>query len=254
METLFLYVIKSLILPPGLNVVLILVGLVLLIRYKKTGYFFILSSALSLYLLSTSFVSLQLASLIETTQPLSPIISSNTDRQAIVLLGGGSYMTMPEYGKPVPYSTVLERIRYALHLQRQTNLPILITGGKVFLTSHSEAWIINQVMIDDFQYEAKWLEEKSRNTAENAAYSYEILKSENIDRIFLVTHATHMTRAEIIFTNKGFDVLPAPTMFLPKLNDMPLLIQWLPTTISLTLSRNVLHEKLGQWWYQIRHQ
>lgn len=254
METSILYVIKALILPPGLNIVLILIGLILLNRYKKIGSFFILLSALSLYLLSTSFISLQLAGLIETSRPLSPIISSDTDRQAIVLLGGGSYMTMPEYGKPVPYSSVLERIRYALYLQRLTNLPILITGGKVFPTSHSEAWIINQVMIDDFQYEAKWLEEKSRNTAENAEYSFEILKSENIDRIFLVTHATHMTRAEKVFKSKGFDVIPAPTIFLPKLNDMPLLMQLLPTTISLTLSRDVLHEIMGQWWYQLRHQ
>ncbi len=240
------------ILPPGINIVLALIGFFLVKRYRKTGWFFIIFAIVSLYFLSISLVSRQLAGTQEKIDPLPPIISADTDRQAIVLLGGGAFVTMPEYGKPVPYPNVLERIRYAMHIQRQTNLPILVSGGSVFPASHSEAWIINQVMIDDFNFEAKWLEETSHNTAENAGNSFKILQAEGIDRIFLVTHSIHMNRAVEIFESQGFDVIPAPTIFLSE-DDEPFFMLLLPKTISLSLSRDILHEMFGQWWYKIRH-
>ncbi len=203
-------------------------------------------------------VSRQLAATLETIAPLHPDLSSLSDQtgtkpQAIVILSGGHYDVMPEYGISVPQAAVLERIRYAMHIQRQTNLPILITGGKVSSTNQSEAWIINQVLLNDFQIGAKWLEEESHNTAENAEYSFNILNQEKIQHIYLVTHTSHMSRAANIFQKNGFTVTPAPTIFLSKEGDLTDLMQWLPTSYFLASSRNSLHEILGHWWYKLRH-
>lgn len=253
MEISLLYIVKTLILPPGVNLAGCVLGFLLLKRFHKTGKLLIVLSLLFLYLFSTSFISRQLAEAVETVPPLPVNISPETDRQAIVILGGGRYVSMPEYGKPVPHAIVLERLRYAMHIQKQTDLPILITGGKVFPTDKSEAWIMNQVLIDDYQYSAKWLEENSRNTAQNAAFSYQILKKEGIDRIYLVTHASHMKRAMTIFEHIGFDVIPAPTIFLSSGTNTPLYMQWIPKSRSLNSSSQFLYELIGQKWYEIRY-
>ena len=228
-------------------------GYFLLNSYKKFGKFLIIFSLISLYFLSTTIVSRELARLIETIKPLPPILQSKSDRQAIVVLGGGRYVTMPEYGKPLPHAIVLERLRYAMHIQRQTNLPVLISGGRVFPDSDSEASIMNQVLIDDYQFKARWLEGKSRNTAENARNSFAILDKENITKIYLVTHAWHMNRAADIFRSAGFDVIPAPTIYFSAGTNMPSSLQWLPKSNALNLSRNILHEIIGFWWYRFRY-
>lgn len=253
MEISIIYIIKNMLMPPGIHILSILFGLLLINKFRKTGKLIILLSTVSLYLLSTAYVSRSLAGLVETTPSLPPVISKETDREAIIILGGGRRVVMPEYGKPIPYSTVLERLRYAMHIQRQTQLPILITGGHVFPKSISEAEVMNQVLIDDFQFEAKWLEQKSRNTAQNANFSYDILNKEGINKIYLVTHSSHMNRAVDIFTHVGFDITPAPTIYNSAGTNMPPIMQWLPKSNALELSRNILHEMLGYWWYQLRH-
>lgn len=248
-----LFVIKTFILPPGINILVFILGYLLLKKHLFLGKLLIVCSILSLYLLSTTYISHELARVVETEKPLPTILSADTDRQAIVLLGGGRYVSMPEYGQPLPYANVLERIRYAVRIQRQTDLPILVTGGSVFLKTEPEATIINRVLAEDFQLSAKWLETESKNTAENARYSYEILNKENIHKIYLVTHASHMKRAASIFKTAGFDVTPAPTIFYSAGMNSPIFTKLLPESDSLLLSRNMLHEMLGYWWYQYRY-
>ncbi len=213
-----------------------------------------MTSVFTLYLLSTTYISHELAKKVETKKPLPPTLDKNTDRQAIVLLGGGRYVSMPEYGEALPYANVLERIRYAMRLQRQTGLPLLITGGSVFLKTESEATIINRVLEEDFQYSAKWLETESKSTAENAQFSFDILQQEKINKIYLVTHASHMKRAASIFKDTGFDVTPAPTIFYSAGKNSPIFTKLLPESDSLELSRNMLHEMIGHHWYQFRYQ
>lgn len=253
METDLLYIIKSLIMPPGFIIFLAISGLLMINRYRKTGSGLILISILTLYFLSTTYVSRQLAGLLETTPSIPVTIPAATDRQAIVILGGARYVEMPEYGKPIPHAYVLERLRYAVYIQKQTHLPILVTGGRVFPGSESEAHIMNQVLIDSFQTGARWLEEESRNTAQNAENSYKLLEQEGIKRIYLVTHSIHMKRATTIFTSKGFDVTPAPTIYYSAGTNLPPLMQWLPRSNALQLSHDTLYEMLGQWWYSLRH-
>jgi uncharacterized SAM-binding protein YcdF (DUF218 family) len=57
------------------------------------------------------------------------------------------------------------------------------------------------------------LEATSRNTRENALETWSILTPQGIERIVLVTSASHMPRAESVFRKAGFEVIPAPTDF-----------------------------------------
>ncbi len=254
MEVSILYAVKMFILPPGIFIVGVILGLTCLKRIRWLGKSLIAISILSLYFLSTPYVSIELARQAETVSPLPPKIIDRQSRQAIIVLGGGRRVSMPEYGHSVPYASVLERLRYADYLQQQTKLPILIAGGRVFGTTESEATVMNRVLQESFKTQARWLEENSRNTAQNAANSFAMLQQDGINRIYLVTHALHSQRATRTFEAAGFDVVPAPTIFASAGTNFPPLIQWLPSSRALDLSRDALYELIGQIWYALRYQ
>jgi uncharacterized SAM-binding protein YcdF (DUF218 family) len=90
--------------------------------------------------------------------------------QAIVVLGGSLRTVAPEYENQVTLSHYsLERIRYAAQLAKQTKLPLLVSGGKVFHSNiPPEAEIMTDVLNNEFNQAVRWQEKESRNTAENA--------------------------------------------------------------------------------------
>lgn len=171
---------------------------------------------------------------------------------AIVVLGGGTYFKAPEYATDTVDKLALERLRYAARLYRQTGIPILVTGGRPQGNASSEARQMRSALSEDFRVPAKWLEEASDNTYENAKNSREILKRAGVNTVFLVTHAWHMPRARLAFEHAGFTVVPAPTGFTtPSLPDM---LSFVPSAIGLLAGRRFLHETAGILWYRLRFQ
>jgi uncharacterized SAM-binding protein YcdF (DUF218 family) len=71
-----------------------------------------------------------------------------------------------------------------------------------------------EVLNNEFNQVVRWKEQNSRNTAENALYTKEILSQENITHIILVTHAFHMHRAVEQFKQQGLQVMPANGIFI----------------------------------------
>ena len=76
--------------------------------------------------------------------------------------------------------------------------------------SPTEAAVMREVLARDFGVDARWLEDESRNTVENAEFSARILLPQKVSRIILVTSAFHMRRSLLAFERAGFVVLPAP--------------------------------------------
>ena len=95
------------------------------------------------------------------------------------------------------------------------------------------------------------LENKSRNTRENALFSRQILQSRGASRILLVTSAFHMPRASAVFRKLGFQVIPAPANF-QTAEDQGLLLRILPSAESLAGSELALKEWLGLLVYRLR--
>ncbi len=172
--------------------------------------------------------------------------------QAIVVLGGGRLRQAPEYGgADVPSLEALSRLRHAARLQRQTGLPLLVTGGQPDAATTSEAQIMAQVLQQDFAVPVRWLETKSNNTAENAIFSAAILHPLQIKRIWLVTDAVHMRRAQQMFRYHGFETMAAPTTFMAQ---GPLrFIDFVPHARELARSNYALHEWIGLLWYRLRY-
>ena len=62
----------------------------------------------------------------------------------------------------------------------------------------------------DFHIEPRWVEDRSRDTFQNAQFSARMLKAAGVSRIILVTDAAHEWRAVHEFTSAGLAVVPAP--------------------------------------------
>ena len=200
-------------------------------RMTATGLFKIFwVLAIALMICAMFFISksgsLLFAALLERSGP--PFSASQAKAaQAIVVLTGAK-------------ASMLEAAR----LHRQTGLPVLASGGD------GEAAAIKNHLEKSLQTPVKWTEGNSLNTEQNARFSAAILAKAQVRKIILVTHAMHMRRAQAMFVDQGFEVVPAPTDFsaLPELRWRDLL----PSSEGRKLAKSALHEVFGLAFYKLR--
>ncbi len=239
--------ISAFLLPPLSVLLLLLLGIVLLHRYPKAARRLLITSFALLSLASTPYIAEGALHLLE-TQPLK---QGSHAAGAIVILGGGSYFLAPEYaGQDTVSEATLLRLRYGARLQRELNLPILVTGGKPLGNSTSEAQQMRAALEQDFKVPVQWTEDSSDNTLENARNSYQILQKSGVRKIYLVTHAWHMPRAADVFRRAGFDVIEAPTAFITRYQTD--LLAFIPRAGALRDSTIFIHEAIGMLWYQAK--
>jgi uncharacterized SAM-binding protein YcdF (DUF218 family) len=244
-------IVSSLLLPP-LNLVLPgVAGLMLRKRWPRFGLVLCIASLIGLVVLCTGAGAKLIASTLENRAV--PLVSARgTGAQAIVVLGGGRLKNAPEYGaQDVPGFIAQARLRYGARLQRETGLPLLVTGGAPEGSRESEAAIMARMLREDFAVPVRWLEHGSDNTAQNAQMSSAILKQAGVQRILLVTDAIHMPRSQRIFAQNGLQVVSAPTAFSSRRPLSP--IDFVPNGASFGISYYAMHEWIGIWWYRLRH-
>ena len=242
-------VLAALALPPAGPLLLALLGLLLMGRRWLGGAIVSLVGIVALWFLSCNAVGIGLAqSLSPQPKPLAVQGGVLAGVQAIVVLGAGVLARAPEYGKPQPSAQTLERIRYGAWLARQSGKPLAFAGGvgwsSVGTDTAPEADVARGVLHDDYGLELRWADSRSRDTAENAARMAEAMRGDRIQRIALVTHASHMPRAQAAYEKAGFAVTPAPLGFATPRERR--LLEWLPSVHGLDLSRQVLREWLGR--------
>ena len=205
-------------------------------------------------LLSMPVVSDALVDRLQVFSPISEATLSEASVgqvSAIVILAAGRRVYAPEFSGETVDALSLERLRYGARLARQSGLPVLLSGGTGVASRTSPlAKLMADALLQDYGIDAKWLETQSRNTAENAINSTEILRSEGVSRIVLVTHAWHMPRARAAFIANGMTVIPAPTAFQ---RPAPTLAfsGAVPSIMALQMSIYAIHESIGSVWYTI---
>lgn len=245
------HAIASLLLPPVSLVLLALAGWRLSKHWRKTGLGLIWLAAVALLAVSTPAGSQWLARPLEARSlPLRDPLQSGA--QAIVILGGGRMFDAPEdAGREQPSSATLIRLRHGARLQRQTGLPVLVSGGAPDGAGESEAAVMARSMKEDFGVGVRWLEPASNNTEENAQHAAQLLGPVRIRRILLVSDAMHMPRAAFAFDAAGFEVVPAPTAF--RSRRVASIASFIPNARELENSSYAVHEWIGLLWYRIRH-
>lgn len=247
MSWLITNIISAFLLPP-LNLILLgLAGLFLMKRRPRLGKTLLAAAFALLYLLSTPIVSSRLINLLETW----PVADVPHSAEAIVVLGGGRQF--PADGtadRETVSQAALERLRYAALLHRRTGKPILVSGGKPDGGQQAEAVLMKEILEQEFRVPVKWIEDRSDNTYENAAFSFDILKKNGIRDIYLITQAWHMPRSVVTFQRAGFHVIAAPAGLPQQVYRTPL--DLLPNAYALGDSRTFMHEIIGMAWYRAR--
>lgn len=209
-----------------------------------TGWLMVSLALLAmLMVLALPWTSVHLIRVLETAPPLvGP--DGLREVQAIVVMGSDYAGYAPEFGGDTVGPLTLQRLHYAVHLHRQTGLPMLVTGGQIGRGGRSLATCMAEVLQEHFHVSPRWLEHRARNTAENARFSIELLREEGIDRVCIVTHGFHMHRAVRWFTQSGFHTVPAPTMCRPP--PTPLAGDFVPNGASLYRSTMAVREWLSR--------
>jgi uncharacterized SAM-binding protein YcdF (DUF218 family) len=228
---------KIVVLPPAGLLLLAIVGVFLIKRRPALARACLILGLGSLWLLSTPVVSGALTSLAEHYPPLD--LRSTAGAQAIVILGGGGQRAFaPEYGGPAADPYLLERLSYGAYIARKTDLPILVTGFRI------EASAMRDTLLRNFDINARWVDDQAYDTFENARNSVRLLKADGINRIILVTHATHMWRSVHEFTAAGIEVVPAPAGILDRgYSDIT---SYLPSSEALLRACFAINELLGE--------
>ena len=248
---------STLLLPPVPLLLLMLLGVLLLGgRRRVLGWASLLTGLIGLWLATTTAVGLALVAGL--TQPPPPLDAARRDalrgapRTALLVLGAGRQWLAPEYGSADLRPLTLQRLRYGLWLARQTGLPVGYSGGLGHgaASGPTEAEVAARIAERDFGMHLRWLEDRSRDTDENARFSVRLLRADGIQTIVLVTHDFHQRRALAAFARAiqregaTMVVLPAP---LGGPAPGPLgLGDWLPTADGFALTRIALHEWLGR--------
>ncbi len=246
---------RDLILPPANLFLLIAIGLLMWRRWPRAGRVTAgVGLAALAFLSSNGGARLFVAPLEDMTAPL--IAPERAAAQAIVVLAAGRLQRAPEYGgRDIPDYTALARLRYAAHLQRRTALPVLVSGGIGAGADRNAGTALGDAMAaalrEDFGVPVRWIEGRSRDTSENAAYSAAMLRAAGVKRILLVTDAMHMARARAAFQRAGLDVVDAPTIFFSR-HAFFSPSSWVPSAEGMRRSWYAIYELIGLAWYKIR--
>jgi uncharacterized SAM-binding protein YcdF (DUF218 family) len=198
----------------------------------------------------------QLTELTKQEQPINNTQANiEPKNQAIVILGGGiraGAKEIPEYQNQDVSPEAITRLRTGARLAKVTHLPILVTGGrpdKVKPDDLPEGKLMAMILEKELQTPVKWIEDQSNTTQENAKFSAKILKQNQIDTIYLVTHVTHMPRSKKSFEKEELRVISVPLGYYFKDPLTPL--DYFPKGEGLAKTREIWHESLGQIWYSM---
>ncbi|HDR1883315.1 TPA: YdcF family protein [Pasteurella multocida] len=233
------------ILPPFNVLILWLLSLLFsVLHYKKLSRLCALLGLTILYIFSLPYTSHKIEDSLVIEDKLS--LADYQQAQAIVLLGGGLRDSKELYDKLTVSAIPLECVRYAAYLQKQTQLPLLITGSSP--KGISEAQIMANELNAFFSVPTTWVEGKARTTKENALFSREILEKEGIKRVIVVTNQWHMQRAKLLFEQQGFEVLPASVGHGISPQSYGLNVMYfIPQAGALNKNMLLLKEWLGYW-------
>jgi uncharacterized SAM-binding protein YcdF (DUF218 family) len=242
----FRYLLKALLLPPGIFFVLFLLAFYLRRSRPRLAVVCFSAALAGLWLMSLPVVVETAARSIEQIPPLprSEWVTLAQRADAIVVLGSGRERNDPSWGTDIPTGVALERMRYAARLSKASGLPILTTGGLHYGEPPSEAAIMAESLENDFGTPVRWQEGLSRTTWENATMTAAVLQPLGIKRVVVVTQGWHMPRSRWSFEKAGFTVISAPVGFLG-VDNARVFGGWLPESRAMWQSGQLLNEAAG---------
>ena len=199
---------------------------------------------------STYACSVRILSSLERDYPAVPV-DQQPNVDAIVVLGGFTGGGESEQAI-VELNDGVDRLFHGMRLYRAGKAPhVLLVGGAV-RGRLAEARVMAGLLAESgISRDVMLLEDKSRNTRENALNSLEIMHKKDIKKILLVTSAFHMRRAQAVFEKLGLNVVPAATDYQVEEYE-PSILDLVPDAEALLMTTLGIKEYLGWWVYRFR--
>ena len=237
-------------LPPGIFIVLLVISVLWFLfkkNYKGATINFIIASLM--WFFSIAPVSNFLLSGLESDLK----VSKNPSGDVIVLLGGGVYDNAPDMsGMGAPSEEMDARIITAVRLQKKLDVPVIISGGTAYKGRKAEAPIVKRFLSDLGVPESKLIvEDKSRDTIENAKSTKRICDKMKFRKAILVTSAFHLKRSIMSFEKVGMKVVPFPANFRTWSDNKYTWESYLPGGFDGTAI--AVHEYLGLLFYKFAY-
>lgn len=175
--------------------------------------------------------------------PPAPRRQRDVVPQAVVVLGAGrtrwgGHWRLPPAG--------LRRLAVGAERAAQAALPMLLCGGRKRRLGPTESALMGTLLERRWPQQQAWLEQRSRNTWENARYGAQELRLRGIDSILLVTSRAHQARAALSFRAQGLrvEVVSADDSLGPA---------WMPSVGALALLPDIYYEWMALVFYRLRY-
>ena len=208
-------ILTYLILPASMLALLLLIFL--LVRNPKVKRVALSLFVFLFFLFTNPFIADRLIGWWEI--PATPIHALEQRYEVAIILSGVTEMDK-SYPDRVHLQKGADRIMHTVQLYKEGLInKIVVSGGSGSLLTEnvpSEAAQIKRVLlISGVPEQDILLEERSRNTYENALYTRELLEEKSIPgkKLLLVTSAFHMRRSLGCFKNAGLNPTPYSTDF-----------------------------------------
>ena len=172
---------------------------------------------------------------------------------AVVLLGGVvDEEAMARSGQPA-YNDNVERLVATHRLLRDDKARIVIISGAALERKDlGEAVVLGRQLEDwGIAKDRIIVEDRARNTRENAVFTQEIVRARGFERVLVVTSAFHMVRATECFAAVG---MPVDTMAVDyRGHDRAGRVgEWLPRAGSASVTTAMLREVAGRLIYRVQ--
>jgi uncharacterized SAM-binding protein YcdF (DUF218 family) len=171
----------------------------------------------------------------------------------VLVLSGMVDLAVSRRG-PLEFTGAVDRILAGIAFVKQgIGKQLLISGGsgKLFAQDIKEATLLQTFALQlGLTAEQVLVETASRNTHENAAYSATMLRTHRLQRVLLITSATHMRRAVAAFHKQGIFPDTYPVDFRASAEVTPL--SFMPSAGSLARTTDVIHELVGLIMYRLQ--
>lgn len=206
---------------------------------------------IALYLLASPLVAIWSTRSLEALVPLVTREELET-AHAIVVLAGGFRLGAGGRGE-LALDTVSRCLHAATVYRTLGSRPVVVSGG-VLATGPPGIPVargMRDFLVELGVPEGDIIEEgRSSTTYENAAETRRLLAGKGLERIALVTSATHLPRSTAVFESQGFDVIPSGAGYSNqrapwRATDL------LPTASAADAVNRAAHEWVGLAWYRL---
>ena len=228
--------------PPALSTgVLVLALLALALRWRRTALALAIAGIGWSGLWSLPFASDWLRESLEMRNPLVEArVLPRAD--AIVVLGGGGGFGWVERPGVSAYDLPKSRVAAGARAWLAGRAPLVIlSGGRGGRRTEAEN-MARAIARLGVPRSALLMEERSRDTRDNALYTARLARERGVQKILLVTSQLHMPRASLWFRDAGIAVVPLPV---PEDVEREGAARWLPSRIALHRSGRALKEYAG---------